>query len=190
VTADRPSGGRLSGVGAGLAGAARRPPYEHALVVSSIAVVMAVLFVASYALALGRPKPHEIPTALVGRRAYEPTLVAALERAAGSSLKLRRYPSQLAAERAIGEQRVYAALVLTTRPPRLLIAGAAGASVANVLKESAQRAGRPLQVIDVRPLRATAAAFDREDREDVGRRAPLVAGLPLRIWRAVRRARS
>jgi hypothetical protein len=31
-----------------------------------------------------------------------------------------------------------------------------------------------------------AAAFDREDREDIGRRAPLVAGLPLRIARALR----
>jgi hypothetical protein len=36
--------------------------------------------------------------------------------------------------------------------------------------------------------RRYAAAFDREDREDLGRRAPLVAGLPIRIWRAVRRA--
>jgi hypothetical protein len=35
--------------------------------------------------------------------------------------------------------------------------------------------------------RRYATAFDREDREDLGRRAPLVAGLPLRIWRAVRR---
>jgi hypothetical protein len=35
-----------------------------------------------------------------------------------------------------------------------------------------------------------AAAFDREDRADLGRRAPLVAGFPLRIWRAVRRVRS
>jgi hypothetical protein len=32
-----------------------------------------------------------------------------------------------------------------------------------------------------------AAAFDREDREDAGRRAPLVALLPLRLWRALRR---
>jgi hypothetical protein len=38
--------------------------------------------------------------------------------------------------------------------------------------------------------RRYAAAFDREDRDDLGRRAPLVAGLPLRIWRAVRRPRS
>jgi hypothetical protein len=32
-----------------------------------------------------------------------------------------------------------------------------------------------------------ARAFDREDREDTGRRAPLVALLPLRLWRAFRR---
>jgi hypothetical protein len=32
-----------------------------------------------------------------------------------------------------------------------------------------------------------ARALDREDREDAGRRAPLVALLPLRLWRAFRR---
>jgi hypothetical protein len=31
-----------------------------------------------------------------------------------------------------------------------------------------------------------AAAFDREDRADLGRRAPLIGLLPLRIWRAWR----
>jgi hypothetical protein len=35
--------------------------------------------------------------------------------------------------------------------------------------------------------RRYATALDREDREDLGRRAPLVAGLPLRVVRAVRR---
>jgi hypothetical protein len=32
-----------------------------------------------------------------------------------------------------------------------------------------------------------AAAFDREDREDIGRHAPLVGLFPLRLWRAWRR---
>jgi hypothetical protein len=32
-----------------------------------------------------------------------------------------------------------------------------------------------------------ARAFDREDREDLGRRAPLVAGLGLRAFRLLRR---
>jgi hypothetical protein len=32
-----------------------------------------------------------------------------------------------------------------------------------------------------------ARAFDREDRKDLGRRAPLIGLLPLRIWRRLRR---
>ena len=35
-----------------------------------------------------------------------------------------------------------------------------------------------------------AAALDREDREDLGQRAPLIAGLPLRLVRALRRRRT
>ena len=31
-----------------------------------------------------------------------------------------------------------------------------------------------------------ATAFDREDREELGKRAPLVGLLPLRLWRAFR----
>ena len=35
--------------------------------------------------------------------------------------------------------------------------------------------------------RRYAGAFNHEDRDDVGRRAPLIGLLPLRIWRALRR---
>lgn len=35
--------------------------------------------------------------------------------------------------------------------------------------------------------RRYASAFDREDRDQLGRRAPLIGLLPLRIWRALRR---
>ena len=35
--------------------------------------------------------------------------------------------------------------------------------------------------------RRYAKAFDREDRADIGHRAPLVGLLPLRLWRALRR---
>jgi Prophage protein (DUF1660) len=38
--------------------------------------------------------------------------------------------------------------------------------------------------------RRYANAFDREDRHELGRRAPLVALLPLRLWRAARRRSS
>jgi hypothetical protein len=40
---------------------------------------------------------------------------------------------------------------------------------------------------DAADARRYAAAFDREDRRDLGRRAPLVGLLPLRLWRAVTR---
>jgi hypothetical protein len=36
--------------------------------------------------------------------------------------------------------------------------------------------------------RRYARALDREDREDLGRRAPLIGLLPLRVWRWLRRA--
>jgi hypothetical protein len=35
-----------------------------------------------------------------------------------------------------------------------------------------------------------ATALDREDRDDLGRRAPLIAGLPLRLVRLARRRRQ
>jgi hypothetical protein len=38
--------------------------------------------------------------------------------------------------------------------------------------------------------RRYATAFDREERDDLGRRAPLISGLPLRLLRAVRRGRT
>jgi hypothetical protein len=37
--------------------------------------------------------------------------------------------------------------------------------------------------------RRYATALDRQERDDLGRRAPLIGLLPLRIWRALRRAR-
>jgi hypothetical protein len=35
-----------------------------------------------------------------------------------------------------------------------------------------------------------ARAFDREDRQDLGRRAPLIGLLPLRLWRLAKKLRS
>jgi hypothetical protein len=38
--------------------------------------------------------------------------------------------------------------------------------------------------------RRYARALDREDRDDLGRRAPLIAGFPLRLVRALRKRRA
>jgi hypothetical protein len=127
-----------------------RPPYGPALIVVGTVVAMACLFAASYSLVLGRPKPHEISTALVSNGPPDQALIRRIERAAGSALDLHAYPSADAARRAIEDQHVYAALVLEPKQRQLLVASASGASVARVLEQAATRYA--VAVVDVKPL--------------------------------------
>jgi hypothetical protein len=132
-----------------------RPPYRNAAVVMAVAVAMASLFAVSYSLALGRPVPHHVPTAVVGSLNARPALVHALQTATGDGLELRPDRSLSRAEHMIAAQRIYGALVLDRRP-RLLIASAAGTSVARLLQQAAAKvppgAGGPLPVVDLHPL--------------------------------------
>jgi len=127
-----------------------RPPYGPALIVVGTVVAMACLFAASYSLVLGRPKPHEISTALVSNGPPDQALIRRIERAAGSALDLHAYPSADAARRAIEDQHVYAALVLEPKQRQLLVASASGASVARVLEQAATQYA--VAVVDVKPL--------------------------------------
>jgi hypothetical protein len=142
-----------------LSGLRTRPPYRNAVVVMAIAVTMVSIFAVSYTLALGRPTPHDIPAAVVGHLARQPGVIPALEAATGNSVRLTSYASLARAEHAISEQRIYAALALTGGRPRLLVASAAGISVARVLVQAAQavpaRAGGPVQIVDLHPLPPT-----------------------------------
>ena len=134
-------------------GAASRAPYGPGLVVVSLVVLLGGLFVASYSLALGRPRPHRIPTGLVAATAADRGLIGRLERAAGSTLVLRDYPSAGVARRAIVEQHAYAAIIFEPRPS-MLVASASGSSVAQVLEQAARMTGRPIRVVDIVPLPA------------------------------------
>jgi hypothetical protein len=131
---------------------------RNAALVIAIAVAMAALFAVSYSLALGRPTPHHVPAALVVEPGARTALVAALQRETDGGLRLSPYPTARAAQRAIGRQRVYAALVLERGRARLLVASAAGTSVARLLGQvgprAAARIGERLDVVDVRPLPA------------------------------------
>jgi hypothetical protein len=134
----------------------------------AIAITLACVFAISYTLALGRPTPHNVPVAMVaGSRRADPGLhtrpgpqgrqiTEALQAATHHNLKLMPFGSPAGAERALRDQRVYAALVARGRHPRLLIASASGISVARLLEQDAARAsartGVPLPVQDLRPL--------------------------------------
>ena len=126
------------------------------LTIVVIAIAMAALFVGSYTVAMDRPAPRRIPTALTGEADRDPVLTARLDSQMRGALEYQRYPSAGAARRAIEGQRVYAALVLGPGRPRLLVAGAAGNSLAQQFRNAAlavDQAGRErLTVVDVKPL--------------------------------------
>jgi hypothetical protein len=134
----------------------RRQPYRNALLVTLAVVMLGGLLVTSYGLALGEPEPHRIEGVIAGHRADAPQLVQALERTLHGTLVLRPVPSAAAARHELLEQHAYAGVVLAPGPPTLLIAGATGASVARLLRQSAEQVetatGRTVTVVDVRPL--------------------------------------
>jgi hypothetical protein len=136
-----------------------RPPYRNALIVVAVGVVMASLFAASYSLVLGRATPHHLPAGIVGDPARHPQLIGAFERATRGALELHPFRSVAAAQVAMNEQKIYAALVLGREKPQLLVSSASGVSVARVLEQTAMRAAQhvspPLAILDLHPLPPT-----------------------------------
>jgi hypothetical protein len=130
-------------------------PYGAAAVVITLAVLMGATFALSYGLALARPRPREVPVAVVGSTTAP--VVEQLQARAAGGLDLRPLPSLTAAQAAVDEQRVYAVLDVQQAPPRLYVSGANGASVVRVLEQLVQAPPRPLpvQVVDLHPLPPT-----------------------------------
>jgi hypothetical protein len=117
-----------------------------------MAIAMAALLVTTYTLALGNPVPHGVPVAVVGDPASHAATVQAVAQVAGGP-DFRDYGSLPAALSAVDWQNVYAALDLTSKPPTLYVASAAGASVAHALaRVSAVDAG--VRIVDTHPLGA------------------------------------
>jgi hypothetical protein len=124
---------------------------QRAVVMAFLAIVMGSLFVTSYSLALGDPVPHRIDAALVGDPTGQTGTVDAVEGVAHGALVFQPYATVPAALHAIDEQKVYAALDLTSTTPTLYVASAAGASVARVL-EGISAVDPTVHVVDTHPL--------------------------------------
>jgi hypothetical protein len=129
-------------------------PVGRTVVIALIAIVMGCLFILTYSLAMGDPVPRGIDAALVGNPAAHTRTMDAVEKVAGGKLDLSRYASVPTALHAIDEQRVYAALDLTSTRPTLYVASAAGASVARVL-ERIYSVDPTVRVVDTHPLAST-----------------------------------
>ena len=128
-------------------------PVDRTVVIALLAIAFGCLFLLTYSLALGDPVPRRIDAALVGDPAAHPRTVDAVQGVAGGKLAFRGYASVPAARHAIDEQRVYAALDLTSTRPTLYVASAAGASVARVL-ERISAVDPAVRVVDTHRLNA------------------------------------
>jgi hypothetical protein len=138
--------------------------YRTGQVVVIIGTLLASLFVASYSVALGRPVPHHIPTGIVGNPEQHTALINALQEKVDGALDFNPYPSKSAAEHAINQQTMKAALILDHSPPQLLlVSSAASAPVAALLTTAVEQVGLqiapnsapPLHTVDIRPLPRT-----------------------------------
>jgi hypothetical protein len=133
-------------------------PMYAATVVVLITAAAAGLFAGSYTYAMANPTPRDIPTAVTGvpvDRARHAAFIAGMEHALGASLRLTHYGSYQRAREAVEEQEVFA--ILRERPvPQLDLSSASGASVAELLAQTAPQVSRAvggkIVVRDINPL--------------------------------------
>ncbi|MEV5240768.1 ABC transporter permease [Streptomyces cinnamoneus] len=137
----------------------RHSPFFPATVLVLIVAAAAGLFAGSYTYAMANPTPHSVPTAVTGVPASEvkrAEFVQGMEEALGAELTLHHYETYEAARNAVDEQRVYAILQERPGTAELDVSGASGATVAQLLAETAPRVGKamgvPVTVRDVNPL--------------------------------------
>ncbi|GGY12386.1 ABC transporter permease [Streptomyces hiroshimensis] len=137
----------------------RHSPFFPAAVLVLIVAAAAGLFAGSYTYAMANPTPHNIPTAVTGVPESEikrAEFVQGMERALGAELLLRHFATYEDARRAVEDQRVYAILQDRHHAAELDVSGASGATVAQLLTETAPRVGKEISVLvvvrDVNPL--------------------------------------
>jgi len=119
-------------------------------------LVLEAAFAISYVGGLHDPRPHRVPVVVVGPAIAFAQVERAAEAAAPGALEISSAADEARARAAIGRRSAYGAYVFGTSTDRLLVASAAGPAVAQLLRDQASRiaatAGRPLEVVDVRPL--------------------------------------
>ncbi|MEV6110211.1 ABC transporter permease [Streptomyces sp. NPDC051940] len=130
--------------------------FYPATVVALLVSLAAGLFAGSYTAAMANPTPHRLPIATTA--GGEPArLVAGLEEAMDAQLDVHRYATYAQAREAVEEQQVFGILRSLGEDGALLdVSGASGASVAQVLTETAPKVGAavgvPVTVRDINPL--------------------------------------
>ncbi|MFI5805260.1 ABC transporter permease [Streptomyces sp. NPDC051561] len=137
----------------------KQTPFLPATVLVFILAIAAGLFAGSYTYTMANPTPHRIPVAVAGdpQAPQIRAMVAGTDQALPGSLEVTDYPTYRQAREAMDEQRAFAVLRAQQRGGLTLdVAGASGASVAQLLAETGLKVGKAtgveVTVKDVKPL--------------------------------------
>jgi hypothetical protein len=119
-------------------------------------LVVGFAFVAFFTSALHDPRPNALRVGVVGPAPAVQQVRQGLAQAVPEGFAVERYQDEGAARRAIRDQDVDGAFIPGNGRPRLLLAGADGANVVNVLQAAfgaaASASGQTLAVEDVAPV--------------------------------------
>ncbi|MCO6003856.1 ABC transporter permease [Actinoallomurus purpureus] len=137
-----------------------RSPFLPATVLTLIIAAAAGLFAGSYTYSMAKPTPHAIPAAVVGNHhtARGEAFISRLEKALNASVRIYPFGGRAAAVEAVDDQQVFAILEFddSGRAVTVEVAGASGASVAQLLSETTPRVGKAtgvaVTVRDIKPL--------------------------------------
>jgi hypothetical protein len=120
-----------------------------------VGLVVGFAFVAFFTTALHDPQPNAVRVAVVGPAAAVEQVRARLDAAVPQGFRVERYADELAARDELRDQDVDGVFV-SGSAPRLLLAGASGSSVVDVLRAAfggaASASGEKLSVEDVAPV--------------------------------------
>ncbi|UQA94542.1 ABC-2 transporter permease [Streptomyces halobius] len=136
----------------------KRSPFFPATVLVFILAAAAGLFAGSYTYAMADPTPRHLPTAVVGpedspqRQAF----IQGMEKELNVALRPTEYATYGAAREAVEDQREFAILRARGQGVELEVAGASGASVAELLADAGEQAakttGVDVRIRDIKPL--------------------------------------
>jgi hypothetical protein len=133
------------------------PIVRGTVVPAVVGLLIGAIFAAVFLAAFHDPKPHELPVAVVG----PPPVVAAIAAQSasnGDAFDVRPYDSADKARDAVTTHEVFGAFVAGTPAANLIVAGANGPSVTEVLTHAfgaaAGASGATLTVTDAVPLSA------------------------------------
>lgn len=136
----------------------RHPELRFAILTLLLPLYLSVGFATNYIGALHAPKPHHVKVAIVGAPASTAPLAHELSLTPPNGFDVSQVVSVSQARRLVDERQLAGAYVLSSRPPTIIVATAASASLASFVeatfRQVAAAQDRPLAIDDVRPLPA------------------------------------